>query len=67
MQPRLSAPGNWDTVTQSWYGYDRVNYVEGPSIFTQGQANYVFQDFGAGKWLSTVAADPVIERRIDFK
>ena len=30
-------------------------YIMGPSIFTAGQANYVFENFGAGKWLSTAA------------
>ena len=33
--------------------------MEGPSIFTAGQANYVFENFGAGKWLSTVAGNSV--------
>ena len=29
--------------------------IVGPSIFTAGQANFVFENFGAGKWLSTAA------------
>ena len=50
-------------VHSYWQGWDdsadEPNYylVEGPSIFTAGQANYVFENFGAGKWLSTVASN----------
>ena len=49
-------------VYSYWQGWDEgagePNYsgVEGPSIFTAGQANYVFENFGAGKWLSTAAS-----------
>ena len=50
-------------VYSYWQGWDdsaNVPYVgefmQGPSIFTAGQANYVFENFGAGKWLSTVAS-----------
>ena len=49
-------------VYSYWQGWDDSanepnipSMVEGPSIFTAGQANYVFENFGAGKWLSTVA------------
>ena len=48
-------------VYSYWEGWDgsagepNFTSVEGPSIFTAGQANYVFENFGAGKWLSTVA------------
>ncbi len=50
-------------VYSYWQGWDDAQgepYVEdlmGPSIFTAGQANYVFENFGAGKWLSTVASN----------
>ena len=49
-------------ITQVWHGWDATNVqplvegLMGPSIFTAGQANYVFENFGAGKWLSTVAS-----------
>ncbi len=49
-------------VYSYWQGWDDSQgepydeYIEGPSIFTAGQANYVFENFGAGKWLSTVAS-----------
>jgi len=43
-------------TTLLWRG-ENNGYLEGPSIFTAGQANYVFEDFGAGKWLSTVAGE----------
>jgi len=48
-------------VYSYWQGWDDAAgtpYTElmlGPSIFTAGQANYVFENFGAGKWLATVA------------
>ena len=47
-------------VYSYWQGWDDSAsepylYIQGPSIFTAGQANYVFENFGAGKWLSTVA------------
>jgi hypothetical protein len=49
-------------VYSYWQGWDdsagepnAFEFVPGPSIFTAGQANYVFENFGAGKWLSTVA------------
>jgi len=50
---------------QGWDGsadepYSRRTW--GPTIFTAGQANYVFENFGSGKWLSTVAG---YSRRID--
>jgi hypothetical protein len=32
-------------------------WIEGPSIFTAGQANYVFENFGAGKAIATVAGN----------
>ena len=38
----------WDDSTEAPYE------LTGPTIFTAGQANYVFENFGAGKWLSTV-------------
>ncbi len=41
----------WDDAAGEPYG----DALIGPSIFTAGQANYVFENFGAGKWLSTVA------------
>ncbi len=49
-------------VYSYWQGWDDTQgepsyWVEGPSIFTAGQANYVFENFGAGKWLSTVASN----------
>ena len=43
---------------QGWNdGADEPNLegIFGPSIFTAGQANYVFENFGAGKWLATAA------------
>ena len=48
-------------VNSYWQGWDDSAgapyfYIYGPSIFTAGQANYVFENFGAGKWLSTVAS-----------
>jgi hypothetical protein len=47
-------------VYSYWQGWDDAQdesyFLEGPSIFTAGQANYVFENFGAGKWLSTVAS-----------
>ena len=47
-------------VYSYWEGWDDTadesNFISGPSIFTAGQANYVFENFGAGKWLSTVAS-----------
>jgi len=48
-------------VYSYWQGWDDsqgapfVERLFGPSIFTAGQANYVFENFGAGKWLSTAA------------
>jgi hypothetical protein len=46
-------------VYSYWQGWnDGANepyILSGPSIFTAGQANYVFENFGAGKWLSTAA------------
>ncbi len=46
-------------VYSYWEGWndtaDESYFLPGPSIFTAGQANYVFENFGAGKWLSTVA------------
>ncbi len=45
-------------VYSYWQGWDdsgEAPYeLTGPVIFTQGQANYLFENFGAGKWLSTV-------------
>ena len=45
-----------------WQGWDDIEgepyfwpLICGPSIFTAGQANFVFENFGAGKWLSTAA------------
>ena len=38
----------WDDSTEAPYE------LTGPTIFTAGQANYVFENFGAGKWLSTI-------------
>jgi hypothetical protein len=50
-------------VHSYWQGWDEganepyfTPEICGPSIFTAGQANYVFENFGAGKWLSTVAS-----------
>jgi hypothetical protein len=47
-------------VYSYWQGWDDAQdesyFLEGPSIFTAGQANYVFENFGAGKWLSTAAS-----------
>ncbi len=42
---------------EGWNGSagEPYSYISGPSIFTAGQANYVFENFGAGKWLSTAA------------
>ncbi len=46
-------------VNSYWQGWDDAAgepyFIPGPSIFTAGQANYVFENFGAGKWLSTAA------------
>jgi hypothetical protein len=48
-------------VYSYWLGWDDSQglpfseSIVGPSIFTAGQANYVFENFGAGKWLATVA------------
>ena len=45
---------------QGWNDTAGEPYVEGlygPSIFTAGQANYVFENFGAGKWITTVASN----------
>jgi hypothetical protein len=49
-------------VYSYWQGWDESAlepyyepFIWGPSIFTAGQANYVFENFGAGKWLSTAA------------
>ena len=52
-------------VYSYWQGWDDTadesfSWVEGPSIFTAGQANYVFENFGAGKWLSTVAGNSLM-------
>ena len=50
-------------VYSYWQGWDgaagepNVEGLYGPSIFTAGQANYVFENFGAGKWISTVASN----------
>ena len=47
-----------DSYWQGWdytQGQPLVEKMYGPSIFTAGQANYVFENFGAGKWLSTAA------------
>ena len=41
----------WDDSTEAPYE------LTGPTIFTEGQANYVFENFGAGKWLSTVISE----------
>jgi len=57
-------------VNSYWQGWDDAAgepyYMQGPSIFTAGQANYVFENFGAGKWLATSAgystAIPGIDR-----
>ena len=51
-------------VYSYWQGWDDAQdeaiwWLEGPSIFTAGQANYVFENFGAGKWISTVAGNSV--------
>ena len=50
-------------VHSYWQGWDEsqgepyfLPILCGPSIFTAGQANYVFENFGAGKWLSTAAS-----------
>ncbi len=50
-------------VYSYWQGWDDsqsepyfLPIIFGPSIFTAGQANYVFENFGAGKWLSTAAS-----------
>ena len=49
-------------VYSYWQGWDDSQglpfseSIIGPSIFTAGQANYVFENFGAGKWLATVAS-----------
>jgi hypothetical protein len=47
-------------VNSYWQGWDDTQsepyFLRGPSIFTAGQANYVFENFGSGKWLSTVAS-----------
>jgi hypothetical protein len=48
-------------VNSYWQGWndsadEPYTWITGPSIFTAGQANYVFENFGAGKWLSTVAS-----------
>jgi len=56
-KPSSSAPYH----TELWLGLDsalepHVEGIYGPSILTAGQANYVFEDFGSGKWLSTVAS-----------
>ena len=48
-------------VYSYWEGWSdsadspNFSFIDGPSIFTAGQANYVFENFGAGKWLSTIA------------
>jgi hypothetical protein len=46
-------------VYSYWQGWDESQdepyFLDGPSIFTAGQGNYVFENFGAGKWISTVA------------
>ena len=48
-------------VYSYWQGWDDSGAapyeLTGPTIFTQGQANYVFENFGAGKWLSTVSSE----------
>ena len=49
-----------DYVYSYWQGWDDAAgeplfCMYGPTIFTAGQANYVFENFGAGKWLSTAA------------
>ena len=41
----------WDYSTEAPYE------LTGPTIFTEDQANYVFENFGAGKWLSTVISE----------
>ena len=62
-------------VYSYWQGWDDAAdepfyWNEGPSIFTAGQANYVFENFGAGKWLSTVAGNSTrigeVERHPDM-
>jgi hypothetical protein len=54
----------WDDSAGEPYWFE----PEGPSIFTAGQANYVFENFGAGKWLSTAAGySRAIPSRILFK
>ena len=48
-------------VYSYWQGWDYSGSapyeLTGPTIFTEGQANYVFENFGAGKWLSTVISE----------
>jgi hypothetical protein len=49
-------------VNSYWQGWDDSadmpnSWIFGPSIFTAGQANYVFENFGSGKWLSTAASN----------
>ncbi len=48
-------------VYSYWQGWDDSGSapyeLTGPTIFTEGQANYVFENFGAGKWLSTVISE----------
>ena len=51
-------------VYSYWQGWDDsagepLVWMNGPTIFTAGQANYVFENFGAGKWLSTAAGNSV--------
>jgi len=63
----------WTTIdddpiytTQTWQGwFNGQPYIYGPSIFTAGQANYVFENFGAGKWLSTVASYAQVVEELD--
>ena len=70
-------------VYSYWQGWDEgadwspimCHLYGGPSIFTAGQANYVFENFGAGKWLSTAAGystsdtgpDPGLDPWCDLK
>jgi len=48
-------------VYSYWQGWDSAMgepyELTGPTIFTAGQANFVFENFGAGKWLSTVTSE----------
>ncbi len=47
-----------DYVYSYWQGWDDSMEgpyeLSGPTIFTAGQGNYVFENFGAGEWLHTI-------------